>query len=88
MAMSGGDWVDCIADQNGINGNMSEDPLFCDEDNDNYYLQECSPCLDAEGCGRIGALGLGCPCGGGDTAGIDPYEDQGATWSRIKSLFR
>jgi hypothetical protein len=84
----GGDWVDCIADYYGISGNICEDPLFCDLANDNYYLQECSPCLTGYGCGQIGALGLGCPCGGGNTAGIDGNGEWSSTWGKIKSVFR
>ena len=42
-------------------GNFSEDPLFCDAENDNYSLQDASPCLARAGCGRVGALGQGCP---------------------------
>jgi hypothetical protein len=55
----GGDWVECIAGQEGTNGNFSEDPLFCDLRGGDYHLRYCSPCLDASGCGQIGAFGLG-----------------------------
>ena len=30
---AGGDWIGCIEDQAGQNGNISEDPLFCMEQN-------------------------------------------------------
>ncbi|MFH1680423.1 MAG: C10 family peptidase [Candidatus Eisenbacteria bacterium] len=56
----GGDYVGCIAGQNGLNGNFSEDPLFCDAGNRDYTIDCGSPCLDAPGCGRVGALGPGC----------------------------
>jgi hypothetical protein len=69
----GGDWIDGIADQVGIDCNFSEDPLFCDAADQDYSLQEDSPCLpeNNEGCGLIGALPLDCesvtaaPLGGG-----------------------
>jgi len=59
----GGDWINCIADQLGINGNFSGDPLFCDADGGNYALTSGSPCARANapsGCDLIGALPAGC----------------------------
>jgi hypothetical protein len=62
----GGDYEDCLFLLNGTNGNISEDPLFCDPENGDYTLQSGSPCLpghhpDGEQCGVIGALAVGCP---------------------------
>jgi hypothetical protein len=61
---SGGpeDYVDCLAGQGGINGNISEDPLFCDPNNSDFRVAENSPCLPVNnGCGvQIGARGQGC----------------------------
>jgi parallel beta-helix repeat protein len=63
-----GDWVACIEEQFGVNGNISCDPLFCYPDTGNYYLAENSCCAGA-GCDSsgnpdsttdIGAFGLGC----------------------------
>ncbi len=66
----GGDWVGCIADQNGLNGNFSLDPFFCDADNGDFHLWNYSPC-NQEGCGLIGAWPVGCE----DPAGIkEPAE--------------
>jgi predicted outer membrane repeat protein len=59
----GGDWIDCLADDVGEDGNISEDPLFCDLEGGNYSVREDSPCADAHappGCFRIGALFDGC----------------------------
>lgn len=56
----GGDWVDCITDQFDNDGNISEDPLFCDGPGGDVRLNAGSPCLAAGSCGRIGALGQGC----------------------------
>jgi hypothetical protein len=55
-----GDWTGLIADQYGINGNISEDPLFCDISSGDFYLCSNSPCLDTDTCGTIGMFGLGC----------------------------
>jgi predicted outer membrane repeat protein len=60
---AGGDWIDCLADEIGENGNISEDPLFCDLEGGNYSVREDSPCSDAHAppeCFRIGALFDGC----------------------------
>lgn len=58
----GGDYVGCIADQFGENGNIAEDPLFCDADQRDFRLAEESPCApDFEpGCGRMGSQHVGC----------------------------
>ncbi len=61
----GGDWVGNVANQLGLDGNFSADPLFCDLDESDYTLDANSPCLsgnhpDGTDCGLIGALGKGC----------------------------
>jgi predicted outer membrane repeat protein len=56
---AGGDYVDCLAGQNGINGNFSADPIFCNPGIEDFRVRFCSPCLDAPGCGLVGAHGLG-----------------------------
>ncbi|MBD3348013.1 MAG: hypothetical protein GF400_02310, partial [Candidatus Eisenbacteria bacterium] len=56
----GGDWVGCVSDQAGENGNFSLDPMFCAPESLNYRLQEGSPCSDPPGCGLVGALPVGC----------------------------
>ncbi len=48
-------------DLTGIDGNISEDPLFCDSDHRNLALKPGSPCAPSDPCGLIGALGVGCP---------------------------
>jgi len=57
-----GDWVGCIADQEGINGNFSLDPFFCDTALGDYHISSSSPCTPAySSCGvLIGALGISC----------------------------
>lgn len=83
---TGGDWVGCISHQYGVNGNFSECPLFCGPANDDFRLQECSPCAPGNHphgyeCGLIGAYGVGCECG-------LPSKVQPTTWSSLKALYR
>ncbi|MCK4305223.1 MAG: right-handed parallel beta-helix repeat-containing protein, partial [Candidatus Eisenbacteria sp.] len=64
FANPGGDWVDQIADQYGVLGNISEDPLFCDLEARDLTLHEDSPCAPFTppnpGCDLIGAYPVGC----------------------------
>ncbi|MFH1681752.1 MAG: right-handed parallel beta-helix repeat-containing protein [Candidatus Eisenbacteria bacterium] len=78
----GGDWVGDIAPQYGMNGNISEDPLFCSAETFDFTLHGDSPCAphsppNAE-CDLIGAWPVGC----GGTA------TERTTWGGVKSLFR
>jgi len=76
----GGDWTTGIEDQYGINGNISEDPLFCDMENDDCTLDAASPCAPANSgdCGLIGALPVVC-----SGTAVEP-----TTWGAIKASFR
>jgi hypothetical protein len=80
-----GDWVDCIAPLNGLYGNFSADPKFCDTLSGYFWLEDCSPCLPdhhpyGHECGDvIGAFGSGCACG----SATEP-----TTWGAIKSRYR
>ena len=78
----GGDWVDHIADQLGIDGNICEDPLFCDPATGDFTLQETSPCAPSSPpnveCDQIGAWPIG--CGGTPVTAT--------TWGGIKAMFR
>lgn len=58
---AGGDWIGCVSGQAGTDGNMSENPLFCDAAGGDLTLAANSPCLAAGTCERIGALDQGCP---------------------------
>ncbi len=64
-----------IPDQTGTHGNISKPPLFCDLID--YELQKNSPCVNAPGCGLIGAMGIGCE----NTATMP------TSWSHVKSLY-
>jgi hypothetical protein len=62
---SGGDYVGCLAGQNGINGNFSLDPGFCDYSGGDFRPRADSPCAegnhpDGADCDRIGASAAGC----------------------------
>jgi len=78
----GGDWVDCIEDQYGIDGNISEDPLLCDPGNGDFHLAYDSPCAPFSPpnpeCDLIGAWPVDC---GGSPVTRD-------SWGGIKALFR
>lgn len=78
---AGGDWVSPIADQLGIRGNISEDPLFCStapHDDRDWTIHADSPCAPGQSaCGLIGAWGVGC----------EPTPVRRASWGRIKAGF-
>ena len=61
---AGGDYVGCIEDWAGVNGNISWDPLFCEPEAGNFTLDEESPCAPHsppnEECALIGAWEVGC----------------------------
>jgi predicted outer membrane repeat protein len=59
---AGGDWTGCLAGQEGMNGNLSADPFFCDPTVHDFSLHDDSPCAaeNNETCGVVGALGSGC----------------------------
>ncbi|MFQ6008575.1 MAG: right-handed parallel beta-helix repeat-containing protein, partial [Candidatus Zixiibacteriota bacterium] len=59
-----GDWTGCIAGQQGIKGNFSLDPLFCDTVEGSFYVDRTSPCAPWNSpCSLlVGAFDAGCPC--------------------------
>ncbi len=60
---AGGDWVSCVTDQQGMDGNFSAPPLFCDAANGDFTLHADSPCAPDQspsGCGLIGAGEVAC----------------------------
>jgi len=82
---AGGDWVECIADQYGINGNISENPCFCRHANPDqpYALCVNSPCAaeNSPECGQIGAWPAACD-------DYDPCPVEDASWGSIKAMYR
>lgn len=80
-----GDWVGCLAGQNGVNGNFTACPSFCNVGAGDFRLCDESPCLpgnhpDGYDCGLIGAWGEGCSCG--------PSQTESTTWGAIKAMYR
>ena len=71
-------WCDALEG----NGNIHEDPLFCDPETGDVGLLEGSPCLPGNhggmDCGLIGARGAQC----GDV----PVRE--TSWGRVKALYR
>ncbi len=59
---SGGDWVGSIAGYNGVDGNLSVDPMFCDTSLGDYHLTSSSLCAPThnECTALIGAFDVGC----------------------------
>jgi predicted outer membrane repeat protein len=79
-ANAGGDWVGCIADQLGADGNLELDPQFCSTTPDadrNWQLQEDSPAV-AGPCIPMGAWPVGCA-----TSAITH-----CSWGVIKTVYR
>jgi len=74
---SGDNYKDCTPGES----NFSLNPLFCDPEVGDYQLSENSPCVNASGCGQVGALGVGC-------GPIGVKEENLTTWGRIKALYR
>ncbi len=78
----GGDWVGDIADQYGVSGNISQNPLFCDPDSFDFSLHADSPCVPFSPpnpeCDLIGAEPVGCQG--------TPVQE--TTWGAMKALFR
>jgi len=78
---AGGDWVGAIADQYGIQGNISADPLLCDPANGDFHLDSASPCVPFSPqnptCDLVGAWPVGC--------GGTPVRIQ--SWGEIKALY-
>lgn len=61
---SGGDWIGCIYGQEGVNGNICLDPLFCGDarPEEPYTLDSDSPCAPDYNpeCGLVGAWPVRC----------------------------
>jgi predicted outer membrane repeat protein len=100
---AGGDWTGYLKELDGVEGNFSEDPLFCvcstDKRTSPYALNADSPCMYGNhpygyACGGlIGAHGVGCGMG---TSGqhpmtrlaIEQISSEAVTWGRIKARYR
>lgn len=80
FATEGGDWVGCVANQEGKVGNFSGDPIFCGEAAGDFTLSENSPCMP-------GNHPLGTDCGviGAEEQGCSVVAVEATTWGRIKA---
>ena len=69
-----------VESQMGTNGNISEDPLFCNLIGGDFTLSALSPCAPGANpeCGLIGALPVAC--------GQTPT--QAISWGAVKALLR
>ena len=68
-----------VNDQTGINGNISIDPVFCDEANFDFGLCLDSP-LTLQTCGFLGAYGVTC--------GYCRTPIKRTTWGALKAIYR
>ena len=68
----GGDWVEGYAYLQDREGNLGEDPLFCDLTSWDLSLNDISPCLPQNNdCGvQMGAMGQGCLA-----TPVNPWQD-------------
>lgn len=82
----GGDWSGDIADQFGINGNISEDPDFCLVNFPDlpYSLQSSSPCAAENNteCGQIGAYGIAC-----SAVSVPEEQPLPVDWGTLKAIY-
>jgi hypothetical protein len=70
-----------MPDMTGVDGNISDDPEFCDVPVLDFTLDSISPCAPGNsppGCSLIGALDVGC----------GPIAIEATTWGQIKSTYR
>lgn len=77
------DYGGSLTDLTGVDGNISEEPFYCDFFGDfGYDYQVCaaSPNVPPQSSGLIGALGVGC------TSCESPVTE--ASWGAIKALYR
>jgi predicted outer membrane repeat protein len=89
---AGGDWDHwAIRDQLGVNGNICEDPLFCDPGGGDFGVPEDSPCAPYtppnEECDLIGAWPVGCPVSDVPEE-WPPHDATPKSWGSIKAMYR
>ena len=82
---AGGDYVTCLSGLDGVDGNFSACPSFCNVEAGDFFICDGSPCAPGNHpagheCGLIGALGVACSCG--------PSQTEASTWGGVKALYR
>jgi predicted outer membrane repeat protein len=69
----GGDYVGCIADEFGVNGNIADNPWFCAPEEGDFSIASESPCAPFsppnDECDLIGAWPVGCDVSAADERG-------------------
>ena len=79
FGMTSGLYAPPLPDYTGYYGNISADPMFCKPSEDDYRLDESSPCATGgSGGSYIGAFGVGC--------GSTPVRE--TSWGAIKAEWR
>jgi hypothetical protein len=70
---TGYNYAGTISNQTGINGNISDCPVFCDLSGDHFFINDNSPCApEYNDCEVLmGAWGIGCSYLCGDATGDD-----------------
>jgi hypothetical protein len=78
---TGGNYTGEISDPTGQDGNIAEDPIYCDPIGSDYGLREDSPCAPDfnPSCGLIGAVGVEC---------TKQTPVRAVSWGGVRSLFR
>ena len=89
----GGDWVGEIYGLDGVDGNISLDPRYCNPASDTLAIHETSPCAAANHptCDLIGSTDVlcyvnqhdVCPTGGGDFTTIQDAIDAAADYDEV-----
>lgn len=78
---SGGDWIEDLAPLLDLDGNISDDPMFCGgaEIHEMYGLADLSPCAgENASCGQMGAWPVACSMS----------SVRSSSWGYIKSMYR
>jgi hypothetical protein len=78
--LASGDYNEKGGWMNSPEPDIVADPLLCDPDDDDFTVQDNSPCVPGAipGCGQIGAWPVGC----------GSVHVESKSWSQIKGLYR
>jgi parallel beta-helix repeat protein len=86
-----GDYTGLCVNLLGIDGNLSEDPMFCNPPGNDFRIAESSPCAPRQSveCGLIGALDPACltPVSSNDPRSREERQVETSTWGQIKTRF-
>ncbi len=75
----GGGWIGPLNEFLNNYGNIYANPSFCDLHNDDFTLEESSPCThEANQCGLMGTFGIGCGA----------VENGARGWDELKAKYR